>query len=352
MVNAVDLNREYDLLALASRDTTLRKSGTFYEGPCPFCGGSDRFSVKKTPQGYHWYCRKCGNGKYHTAVDYIMRREHLDFRTAVNYLGGENNRTLNDSPAPRLPVAGLGLPDHAWQSAALRHVMAASDNLYAAGTAGRNYLLERGLHSGTWAAWQLGFAPAYDGKLRRSRAAIVIPWLDMDHDCITITAVKYRFIDGDRSGLRYSCRKGSVPLVFGLLSALTHHDTLLLVEGEINALSVAQCIPEGVSCLSFGSEGGGQSAIFRHLSARYARVFVWADDKKKAAEIRGGLGHRQHAICSPIDAEGNKWDANKMLQGGMLMDFLSHMLKVPCLGWRFPSVDAAEQLYTMPTELK
>ena len=50
-----------DLLELIGRDARLRKvastRGGEYAGPCPFCGGRDRFRVQ--PRRGRWWCRGC-----------------------------------------------------------------------------------------------------------------------------------------------------------------------------------------------------------------------------------------------------------------------------------------------------
>jgi hypothetical protein len=332
-MNAIQINREYDLLSLVSRDTTLKKQGAYYVGPCPFCGGTDRFTLKHTPRGYRWYCRYCGGEKYRTTVDYIMWREHISFSGALHRLGGQIESIPAAPTEKAAPRETPELSDSDWQAASLREVLAASDRLLSdEGKAGRDYLVARGLHRGTWYAWHLGFADIYDPSVKRRRPAIVLPWLDVDRTRETITAVKYRFIDPNPDGLRYSSRRGSVPILFGLWDALPRHDTLLLLEGEINALSAWQCLPSGVSSLSFGSESGGRPEIMKAMARRYRRVFVWTDNPDKAAQIRTLLGADAGILRSPV-YNNVQWDANKMLQEGMLMDFLCQVLKVSCVGW-------------------
>jgi hypothetical protein len=111
-----------------------------------------------------------------------------------------------------------------------------------------------------------------------------------DSDRFVITAIKFRFLDNASDDPRYFASRGSVPILYGLWSAVSEHETLLLVEGEINALSIWQCIPEGVTCLSFGSETGGRIEILKKLITRYRRVVVWANDPKCAAEMQSALG--------------------------------------------------------------
>lgn len=79
----------FDLLALVERDTTLKRTGNYHVGPCPFCGGDDRFTLKTLSGGCQvWLCRMCGSGKYADAVEYIMRRNNVNFMQAIAYMNG------------------------------------------------------------------------------------------------------------------------------------------------------------------------------------------------------------------------------------------------------------------------
>jgi hypothetical protein len=291
--------------------------------------------VKHTPEGDRWHCRQCGDGKYHTVIDFIMRRDNCDLKTALKTLGADVQKPITFKPQPK-PIM---LPDAEWQAQALRLVSAASDLLATdAGQAGREYLTRRGFSRGTWDAWLLGLAAVYDPKAKRQRSAIVIPWLDQDATGEAISAVKYRFMDDDPEGLRYIGLAGSIPLLFGLWDAIETHETLLLVEGEFNALSVWQCRPRGVSVLSFGSEGGGRFDVLQIIAKKYQDVFVWADDiwdnpkqVQHAKDFRGLLKGTGQAIQS-VKRAGVKQDANELLKLGALADFLSHILGVDCLG--------------------
>ena len=53
-----------NLVDLIGRDTTLRKvastHGGEYAGPCPWCGGEDRFRVWPYADRPGYWCRQCG----------------------------------------------------------------------------------------------------------------------------------------------------------------------------------------------------------------------------------------------------------------------------------------------------
>lgn len=66
-----------------------------YAGPCPACGGRDRFSVN--PRKGVWNCRGAGGGN--DAISLVGHVHGVDFRGAVEFLTGE--RDLPPKPRPR-----------------------------------------------------------------------------------------------------------------------------------------------------------------------------------------------------------------------------------------------------------
>jgi len=317
------LNLATKILPLIGYD--LRKVGKFAIGPCPFCGGRDRFTVKSTPQGDRWHCRGCGDGRYHNAIDFIMRRDDCDFKTALQIL--KQDAPIVPLPRVNPPEAEPTKPPSLdWQASAWRVVGKASDRLFSDdGQAGRDYLSSRGLHRGTWYAWHLGLANVFDVIAQQSRPAIVIPWITKADE--EIAAVKYRFIDGDPEGLRYTSLTGSVPSLFGTPSILSSDQNLLLVEGEINALSLWQCHPRGVSVVSFGAEQAGEipqarAAILRNLARNYKQVVIWCDEKGRSKQYQDVLSRNCLKLHSPI-VDGIKQDANRLLQVGKLSAILA-----------------------------
>lgn len=323
-MNATDINNNYDLLTLAQGDTKLKHSGKFYIGACPFCGGRDRFNLKHTPEGWRWFCRKCGDGKYHSTIDYIMRRDDLDFKQALESLGGDAIRP-RAIVTPQLPT--ITLPDQSWQESHWQEINKTSHALIHSTGAeiARKYLHSRGLNRATWEVNLLGFGFVF------KRPAIIIPWCDIGAEEI-ITAIKYRFIDEQARdpNKRFMMARGSVPILFGLHAA-AGQDILILTEGEINAMSITQTSALEllrVDALSFGSETGTRENILQRVAQDYRRVIVWADDAEKSNAIRLSLSRWADALCSPV-LNGTKYDANALLQKGWLTDFLRETILEP-----------------------
>ena len=89
MSGAVEIARSVPIeTELARRGHRLKRVGRDLVGPCPACGGTDRFSV--TPVKRLWHCRRCAKGG-----DVISLVQHLDggnFLDAVQTLSGERPR--------------------------------------------------------------------------------------------------------------------------------------------------------------------------------------------------------------------------------------------------------------------
>jgi hypothetical protein len=67
-------------------------------GPCPVCGGKDRFAINIKKQ--IWNCRGCARGG--DVVDLVQHLDGVDFKTAVQTLGGDETRLIR--PAPKVTV--------------------------------------------------------------------------------------------------------------------------------------------------------------------------------------------------------------------------------------------------------
>ena len=67
MIDIQSVKQHVDLIELAGKSTQLRRiSSSEYAGPCPLCGGDDRFHVKSDS----WFCRKC-QPEWRDAIDFV-----------------------------------------------------------------------------------------------------------------------------------------------------------------------------------------------------------------------------------------------------------------------------------------
>jgi putative DNA primase/helicase len=85
------------LMAAGMSDQFFRRSN----GPCPFCGGADRYQWSDKHGGV-WVCRKCTDGHYQDGYAMLVKHKgYTYFWQAIDYLLGENDL---DTPISRLPV--------------------------------------------------------------------------------------------------------------------------------------------------------------------------------------------------------------------------------------------------------
>lgn len=91
--------KQVNLVSLVETVTKLRRvTPNEWAGPCPRCGGNDRFRVN-TEKG--WFCRKCegapgSGGHWKDAIDFVMWRDNVPFKTAVLVLAGNSTVTEED----------------------------------------------------------------------------------------------------------------------------------------------------------------------------------------------------------------------------------------------------------------
>jgi putative DNA primase/helicase len=82
---------------VARRGIKLRRAGAELIGPCPLCGGVDRFGVNVRKQ--IWNCRQCGVGG--DIIKFVQHVDGCDFSVAIDTLVGSTARaTPRAKPAP------------------------------------------------------------------------------------------------------------------------------------------------------------------------------------------------------------------------------------------------------------
>jgi len=322
------VKQNVDIRELAERYVELRKeTPNELAGPCPKCGGNDRFHCEAD----WFFCRQC-HPKRGDAIAFVMWIDGVDFKSAV--------ATLTNAPMPSSPVKRTPTPKRPeaqpeeWQRKAAQKVDQAHRRLLDNGDkeaeAGRAYLKNRGLDPFTWKAFALGFTPgaSLPGTEGKQKApAVVIPW----YKAGKVVAIRYRFLrleeyTDDQSKERtekQTAQAGSnfANMLYGgqaLGGCIPSLSTLLICEGELNACSVCQLAHAShLNVLSLGSEDMHITPAMAAYAGQYARVLVWLDKGEKAQRVMSTLPGA-YGIKSP-----NGQDANDLLQAGKLGGFLA-----------------------------
>jgi phage/plasmid primase-like uncharacterized protein len=99
-----------DILRVAMRFTALKPQGANEcAGPCPVCGGTDRFSVNTRKQ--LWNCRGCSKGG--NVISLVSHALGVSFAEAIDDLAGTAPK--NDTPRRKTERDNLGFATAIWK---------------------------------------------------------------------------------------------------------------------------------------------------------------------------------------------------------------------------------------------
>jgi hypothetical protein len=79
---------------IGRRGIALRRCGVERIGPCPQCGGRDRFSINIKKQ--LWNCRGCGRGG--DVIDLVRHLDGVGYKEALRILGSDDERPIIKPP--------------------------------------------------------------------------------------------------------------------------------------------------------------------------------------------------------------------------------------------------------------
>jgi hypothetical protein len=320
-IDTTTIKQAISLEDLASRTVNLRKvASNEHAGPCPKCGGVDRFHV----HGPLFMCRRC-HPNWGDAIEFMQWLHNVDFMEAIKMLDTNAMPTIS---APPVNVRKAERTTPTWNAAdvlsRLTAYQQAMDDSPAAA-----YLASRGLCPDTWQAYRMG----YDAE----RNALAIPWYKSGQ----IIGINYRRLGDLDKGKRFIAETGSLRtgVLFGAqaLCPNLHHllpngtdplrsRSLFIVEGELNAASIYQAAYDArCDVLSTGAEGNTIPDSFIPIASRYRVCIVWKDKaelaKAEAKRIAGAA-----AYWSELP-DGSELDANDHLQHGTLGVLVAHILR-------------------------
>lgn len=156
-----------DVLSLAEEETHLHKVAVNeLAGPCPACGGTDRFRVRyhRATGVWHFLCRSCWDASEYLAekgrkrgwgdaIDYLRHYRGMTFQQAQAQVNGQETETRQ----PRSPFEGRTWTPE-WQAATHRAMLAHQARLWSQDTLALDYARQRGLTDETIKQFQLGYS--------------------------------------------------------------------------------------------------------------------------------------------------------------------------------------------------
>lgn len=303
------------LLQIIGADTKLRKvastRGGEYHGPCPFCGGTDRFVVQPEVGETGWWgcprhCGRSGDG-----YDYIQARDNVSFPEARRRWHGAGIQTRRSQMQPAQGVDSKNAQQRKaydtgkWQQTVgkyIKRARVAADNKQAFW----DWLKGRGIDSDIAIQAELGMSPQefIVGGMKFYRG-LVIPLIGDSFvhyiGCKVRTGKgKYIHIKGSDGGSLYGLHKLPRNPKNGL--QWTGND-VILVESELDALMLesilAKCLRHykdkdasmyvRLSCLTplaTGTATGGRKD-YPTLDAHADRIIVALDDDANKAGDKG-----------------------------------------------------------------
>jgi len=321
----IDHAKKVSLVERAEQLVRLHsESATEYAGPCPRCGGDDRFHCTD-----EWFmCRQCHDERG-DVIEFVRWLNDVSFREAVSMLTGGASLPVESR---RMQTNGQPAQANDWDETYWRkHVDDSQRLLNRNGrSAGRDYLHGRGIEAATWQAFGVGErldTPLPHTGGAQTASAIVMPWYGSNGE---LNAVCYRFLQphdyvnvrGEKiDGLKTASRGQRSGNVFGLQALHGHREALVLCEGEINAMSIWQVANKWADVLSVGSESQMRNlpGDVVAMAGDYGHVIVWADRPEIAA-----AGAKQIPNAQSF---ANERDANDWLCAGQLSALLTRLLR-------------------------
>ncbi len=310
---------EHSVLA-GSLNHVSGASGGEWAGPCPWCGGEDRFRVwpdhPTGATGGRFLCRGCerqGDG-----IAFLRELEGLSYVEACKCLGTTpKTKTMGQTTQTKWTPKTSMLPGDVWTTAAGQSVDRCAAAL-ASGGPGLNYALSRGLTAKTCAALRIGWnaQDAYEdraawglppeanpktGKPRRVwlPSGLVLPTL-RNGQVIAIKIRRAAWTPEDELP-KYAAVVGSTKAP--MILAPSEGKPVVVVEGELDAILVAQEARDIVAAIALRTAKAKPDAEAHALLKAAPLVLVATDaDEAGATAWPWWREHYPKAIRWPVPA--------------------------------------------------
>jgi hypothetical protein len=320
MQNLDEIRQRVSLTALA--EAAGAEFDSRMRSVCPLPGhqgdrSSRAFSIYD--KGRRWKCHSScppdANGG--DVIAFYMAWKEVDFKTAIQELGGDAPECITPAPAPiSAALSTPQLPAQAWRKRAGQFITWAEANLDKHPGTMAYLENERGLSPETIHAFRLGYNPenlyddptrwGLDGKKIWLPRGIVIPgfwqkqpsYVKIRRPLAEDALGKYIGASTPQDGLadvKFGGPRGGVSCLFRL-ELLGHLPVLFLVEGEWDAMLVWEYAPDLCDAATLGGAGAKLDLLDLSLLTRYAAIIAVYDDDAAGDKGRAYLSDLQKKI--------------------------------------------------------
>ncbi len=304
-----------------STKKTSSAAGGEWHGPCPACGGKDRFIIQPHWQGKGRYlCRRCG--RKGDTIKFCMEFMGCNFNEACNKAGKPQLMAQVGDPVRNQTFA----PSQSWNKRAEVFVESANERLLKDSVVLRQISKSRGLTQYSIRRFRIGFNPVdafpmradwgLNGDIGSSKLClprgIVIPSYHQGQ----VSAIKIRRYDwkeGDRWP-KYNQIPGSSNVMpfFGYLA----NQVAILVESEFDAMFLLQEIGEFCTSIALGGAGKKPDAFTSEwLDQR--KLILYALDTDEAGRVQYDWWRKAFPQLRAWPANTRKSPADSFLLDGI-----------------------------------
>ena len=262
-IDRIQAAKAVDMMGLVGKFTSLRKVAAHeYAGPCPRCGGKDRFRVDPDKG---WFCRRCtgepgSGGHWGDQIDFVMWLRNVKLPEALVHLTGSRGFTKAEldklAEERRQHDLTREREDHEKAQKAREYLNTSDDHhKYAAHPKAITEWGKRGVHPDWVAYFGLGYCEEREfttGDTRFVSDSLTIPYFRYDHqnEKYHIVDLKHRllkpFADGDK--YRHHVPGCGNNLFYADLLMRKPIGDILIVEGEIKAIITWQACWTDTTC--------------------------------------------------------------------------------------------------------
>jgi len=318
-----------DLIDGSNLKKVASTGGGELAGPCPICGGRDRFRVQ--PANNIWLCRHCTDGKWKDPIDFVAISEGITLGEAMKKLAAGMPQVKYESKKPaEEPEYTRSMPPlEAWQARAREAVDQCHDRLYTAqGEQALKYLHWRGLKDHIIRRYKLGYSTGKE-KIKGLYIyhGITIPCEiagDLWYVNVRLSKDDPRYEDG-----KYRMVMGSKRKAIFNADRLEFADTCLITEGEFNAMIGEQELNTIIPVASVGSATHTPELVQwgPYFINKKLILAAYDDDKegvRGSLNLRESFGERVKLTALPPGKDLNDF----YREGGDLFEWIDEYLQM------------------------